>query len=268
MKRDEYDNIDAVNFSSLKHILTSPAHYQDYLKQKLETKDKKQTEEELERYAVGTITHGKVLEGVDLISEFAVKPEKMTFASTEGKIWKAQQTKPIISQAQADAARFMSDAVANDKQAAAILRSCKERESVTRGEIAGVACKALLDCWGFDADGIAVIPDLKTTVDTSPEGFAKSVAKFSYDMQCHFYRTLKAQELGSATLPMWLWITVENTRPWAVQCYAPDHEAMECGRRKVEKAITRLKQARETNEWPAYGGGIQVLSLPKWATRE
>lgn len=268
MKRDEYDNIDAVNFSSLKWILKSPSHYQYYLKQKLATKDQKQTEEELERYAVGTITHGKVLEGVDLISEFAVKPEKMTFASNEGKIWKAQQTKPIISQAQADAARFMSDAVANDKQAAAILRSCKERESVTLGEIAGVKCKALLDCWGYDSDGAVVIPDLKTTLDASPEGFAKKCANLDYDMQCYFYRLLKQQELKSETLPMWLWIAVENTRPWAVQCYAPDYEAMECGRRKVERAIERLKKSRETNEWPAYGGGIQVLSLPKWATRD
>lgn len=272
--RELYDAIDAVNFSSLKHILVSPLHYQDYLKQQLEEKDEKQEEEELVRFATGTLTHGKVLEGKDLITEFAIKPKKdstgraMSFATTEGKLWKAQQVKPILTQAQADAARFMSDAVAKDKQAAAILKHCTEREVITQGEIAGVKCKALLDCWGRDTDQLVVIPDLKTTLDASPDGFAKKCANLDYDMQCHFYRVLKADEMKMESLPSWLWIAVENSRPWAVQCYSPDTDAVMSGRRKVEQALTRLRVARESNNWPAYGGGIKVLSLPKWATRD
>lgn len=272
--RELYDAIDAVNFSSLKHILVSPLHYQDYLKQQLEEKDEKEQDEELVRYATGTLTHGKVLEGKDLITEFAIKPKKdssgraMSFATTEGKIWKAQQTKPILTQAQADQVRFMSDAIVKDKQVAAILRHCKEREVITQAKIAGVDCKALLDCWGHDSTGAVVIPDLKTTKDASPEGFGKAVANFDYDMQCHFYRTLKCHEMNSDVLPTWLWIAVENKRPWAVQCYAPDADALNSGKRKVERAIEVLKKCRETNEWPAYGGGIQLLSMPKWATRE
>lgn len=270
MTREEYNELDGVNYSTLKHILRSPAHYQDALLQQAEEDD----EEDIVRYATGTLTHARLLEGKDLLHMFAIKPAKdstgraMTFATKEGKEWRSQQTLPILTQAQADSIQWMSDSITRDKEASAILSACTERESVVEAELLGVKCKALLDAYGLDLHNMPVIPDIKTGPDASEDAFQRKIGNLHYDFQCVWYSRLKRIQAELNEYPHFVWICVENARPFPVQCYYPEPDVWESGGRKVDRALTRLKACRELEEWPAYGGGIRGISMPKWATKD
>lgn len=275
LSRAEYDATDGCNFSTLKHILTTPAHYQDALKaqeEKRADEDNEEAKEELVRYAVGTLTHARCLEGKDLLSLFAIKPKKdstgraMSFATTEGKEWKKAQTLPILTQAQADTAQFCSDAILKDPQARAIMERCKEREHAIITQFGNVKVKMLLDAYGTDDKGTPLVPDIKTSFDNSPEGFAKAVRDRDYEMQATWYTRGVSVRYGlpEETKPTFAWITVLNKRPFIVQTYFPSPRMWRRGNRKVNRALELLLQCRQSGNWPAYGGGLMELDYPAW----
>lgn len=260
MNRTEYDAItDAVNFSTLKHILKTPAHYQDALAAKEEVKTEEEIKDDRTRYIVGTLTHAFTLENKDLRQLFAIKPAGMSFAKTEGKIWKAEQTLPIITQEEADGAPRMAEAIAKDPDARAILDLCPLREHAIITEIHGVKCKALLDAYGSDEAKLPLIPDLKTTRDGSPYAWKKIVSDRDYDFQAEWYSRLTQAKYELEKAPQFVWITVENKRPFIVQCYYPEPDVWRAGRRKVERALNLLLECRKSGKWPGYGGGIMGI---------
>lgn len=266
MTRDEYDGIEAVNFSTLKHILKTPAHYLDAVKAQEEEKTEEEKADDLVRYAVGTLSHAMVLENKDLRQMFAIKPKDMKFNTREGKEWKQAQLFPILTHAQSETVKFVSDAIANDKDAQAVLKLCPLREHALVTEIAGVKVKALLDAYGADKAGIPLIPDVKTAKDISRHHFEKAIEERDYDMQAEWYSRLATVRHGlpPEKIPTGIWITATNCRPYLVQCYAPKTEVWESGRRKVNLALERLIECRRTGKWPAYGGGLQDIGMPRW----
>jgi exodeoxyribonuclease VIII len=255
MTTKDYRAADAVNFSSLKHILTSPAHYQAALAEK---------REETRAMLLGTLTHALVLEGKDLEQLVAVKPEGMNLATKEGKAWKESAGDlPIISEDEADDIEMMVYSILRNPHAAAMLKACQQRETPLFANIRGVGCKALLDAHG--TDGVEwVVCDLKTTDDASPEAFARKVANLHYDMQAAFYCQVLAAVHQVETPPHWYWIAVEKKPPYTCAVYR-GHEWMEGGESKVERALERLKECRESGNWPQPWQGINELPKPKWA---
>lgn len=258
--REAYEAIHAVNYSTLKHILRSPAHYQDSLKEKDE-------EDEL-RFAVGTLAHAMILEGKDLRDFYAIKPSGMSFATKEGKAWRDAQTLPILKEDDANSIPGMAEAIANDEEASAILRACQEREVSVRADIQGVACKGRLDGFGRDIEGKSIIADIKTTRDARRHAFSKRIAELHYDFQCEWYSRLKQAQDKLEQKPGAVWIVVENKSPFAVACYYPEADVWASGKKKVERALTLLMKCREENSWPGYASGIKPISMPKWANRE
>lgn len=264
MSRIEYEGLSGVNYSTLKHILRSPAAYQESLR----TKDEKEIEADKVRFAVGTLAHGMILENKDLRHFYAIKPAGMSFATGEGKLWKAQQTLPILKEDDANAIPRMAEAIASDPDASEILRACPIREVPVVAEIEGVMCKGLLDALGMDVNGMAVIPDIKTGPDARMEAFQKKIVNLSYDFQAEFYSMMKQAQDGLTQKPWAVWIVVENRAPWGVQCYYPEPDVWASGRRKVMKALNILKECRKTGLWPGYSEGVKPISMPRWANWE
>ncbi len=255
MTTKEYRTADAVNFSTLKHILTSPAHYRAALEEK---------REETRAMLLGTLTHAVALEGRKLGDITAIKPEGLNLATKEGKEWKATVgSLPIISEQEEADINLMALSVQSNIHAAAMLRACQQRETPLFAIMRGVGCKALLDAHG--TDGVDwVIADLKTTDDASPEAFARKVANLNYDMQAAFYCQVLAASQQIETEPTFFWIAVEKTAPYTAVVYRSD-EWMESGNRKVETALERLKECRASGKWPQPWQGLQTLPKPKWA---
>lgn len=143
-----------------------------------------------------------------------------------------------------------------------------------------------------------IIGDLKTTEDASPEGFAKSIANWRYDVQHAYYMdgTRLALEQGKCTPPhegkaelsvywtdpvtgvlcrcrpdFWrgypkhfAFIAVEKKPPYAVGVYVLDSEGVEIGRAQYQHDLRVYAECVRTGVWPGYGDKIQTISLPGW----
>ncbi len=254
MTTSEYRAYEAVNFSTLKAILKSPAHYQAALAEKVK---------ETPAMLLGTLAHGMILEGKELRDMASVKPEGLSLATKDGKEWKAEFGHlPIISADDAAALDGMAQSVAQNPHAAAMLRACQDRETPIIADIRGVVCKGLIDAHG--TDGVEwVIVDLKTTDDASPEAFARKVADYHYDMQAAHYKALLARHHQIETEPVFYWIAVEKTAPFTCVVYE-SFDWIQSGEEKLETALERLKECRAANHWPHAWRGIQPLNRPKW----
>lgn len=255
MTREEYIAIPALNFSRAKYLLKSAAHFKAAYEE-----EKEATEAQM----IGTICHAMVLEGKDLRSSYAIKPKGMSFSSNEGKAWRAAQTLPIIKEDDSDSVPFIAGAIVDNPDAHAALKGCTEREHAITGTIHGVACKALIDCLGTDGATWA-LGDFKTTVDASPEEFAKTIYRNDYDMQAAWSSSLLAQREGLEEPPWFFWIAAEKKAPWFNAVYTPTRDFLASGHRKIERALTLWKECKASGKWPFAVQGVTELTPPRWA---
>lgn len=124
---------------------------------------------------------------------------------------------------------------------------------------ADVLCRCRPDWWREDG----VIVDLKTTEDASREGFAKSIARYRYDVQAAYY--LDGVEAATGQRPRgFVFIAVEKKPPYAVGVYTLDADSIELGRAQYRRDLARYAEALATDKWPAYSERIERIELPAW----
>lgn len=143
-----------------------------------------------------------------------------------------------------------------------------------------------------------VIGDLKTTEDASPEGFAKSMANYRYDVQAPYYLdgVKKALEQGKCIPPVegasemsvyWIdeatgvlcrcrpdwwrgypknfvFIAVEKKPPYAVGVYVLDSASTEIGRAIYQHDLQVYAECLASDKWPGYGDLVQTINMPAW----
>lgn len=246
MNRQEYDALEGINYSTAKTLLRSGAHYQAALAAK-----GKETEDDRKRFIVGSGLHSVVLEGKLLTDLYVQKPDGMSFATKDGKAWRAEQTLPIIDGEQVAQINGMTNAISNHSLASSVLKSCQHRELGLQAEVDGVLCKGLLDALGKDAAGNGIIVDLKSTQDASAKEFKRRVEwMFHYDLQARWYQEL-ARNCDHGDCSM-LWIVVESEQPHNVMVYQPSAELISSGQRKLEQVLSRYKEYSASGIWPGY----------------
>lgn len=257
MNTQEYRKHKAVNFSSLKHILRSPAHYRAAIEGPIE---------QSHAMLLGTLTHAVALEGKDLLEMVAIKPPGMNLTTKEGKAWKAEnEGRQIIDWDDVSDIQGMANSVRNHPYASHILKQCQHRETPILASLKGVECKALLDAHGTDGKEWVVV-DLKTTDDASPDAFARKVANLHYDFQASFYSSLLAQAEQIEERPFWFWIAVEKTAPYTCAVYTSE-EWLDSGDEKMMRALDLYKQCSASGDWhgPEWAKETYKLPKPKWA---
>jgi hypothetical protein len=254
MTVEEYRKAPALNFSMAKLLLDSPAHFKA---------GEDEEKEETDAMRVGSIAHALILEGKSFSDLYAIKPKGMTFASNEGKLWKAQQTLPILKEDDANAIPRMAEAIAANPDAANLFRCLPHRETPVFGNLMGVECKCLIDLHGEEW-GDPSIGDLKTAADASPREFGRVVANRHYDLQHAWYSSLFSVVNNLEKPPLWTWIVVEKKAPFFNLIYTPE-EFVESGMEKLEKVLTLYKRCLEEDRWPFALTGIHKLPKPAWA---
>ncbi|KRC52146.1 hypothetical protein ASE16_03600 [Leifsonia sp. Root227] len=126
-------------------------------------------------------------------------------------------------------------------------------------EIDGVPVRARFDA--LSSDGAAV--DLKTTDDATPSGFAKSVAKWGYDVQEAWYDDVHDAATG-VPLGAFYFIVVEKSAPYEVAVHRLPELWVEMGRTKAAEARRIYRECVETGVWPGYDTDVQFLDPPAW----
>lgn len=168
----------------------------------------------------------------------------------------------VLTAEQWDQLHRMRDAVMAHPAANALLTSApgKAEQSVYWVDAeTGVLCRCRPDYWREDG----VLVDLKTTDDASPEGFAKSIANWRYDVQAPFYMDGVKAVTGRDALAF-VFIAVEKKPPCAVGVYVLDSDSIQLGRAQYRADLHTFAACQATGNWPGYGDKIQTISVPGW----
>ena len=253
MDRATYDALDAVNWSTLRHLVKSPAHYQHYLKE---------GRPDTPAMLLGRAVHKAALEPRAFTEAFTVAPEGLDRRTREGKAqWAALVNSglAVLSAGEFGLCLALQAAVRADPEAAAYLRGGEAEVCLQWTDpIFGFACKGLVD---FVGDGLLV--DLKTTRDASPWGFGRECYNLKYHCQLAHYA--QGYEFQYGKRPRVVLIAVEKDGPLAVQCYEIPEDVLTLGRATVDGLFQTLKDCRASGQWHGYGVGTMQLQLPKWA---
>ncbi len=267
MTPEEYRGLPGLNFSSAKHLLTSPFHYW-WLKDR-------EFEETL-AMRLGSAVDEYVLSGI--VRPHAIMPPEIAALTGKGsrtarQAWVAQQEADgctVYKREDWERQSSMQRALAQSVEFQRLLELCPQRQLPVFASYKGVNLKCLLDLAGHDANGNRCMGDLKCILDASPRGFGKRAYANHLDLQIVMYMTALAISEGLESPPLPFWAAVESSGVPAVSVFGVPSEAIESGQRKLEKCIELYKSCSESGEWPGYNpaGGFAVPVWPAWAARE
>lgn len=250
--RDEYEAIEAANFSTLKELARSPAHYQAALKSPREATD---------AMDLGTAFHLLTLEPEKESASIAVWDEGVR----RGKAWDAFKDKHagklLLTRDNYETAASMAKSVLASPQARKYLGGGRA-EVTLQFEIDGVKCKGRADYLS------SALLDLKSTRDGGIEGFGRQMFTGKVHCQMAMYR-LGVRAMG-ADLPVRL-VAVENFFPFTCQVYRLTEAQLEQGEAEVRAWIATLKHCRAVygeKPWPGYWPEEADLQFPRWANPE
>lgn len=256
---EDYIEIPALNWSTLKWLSKSPAHYLHA------TTNGRPDTATLKR---GRATHVATLEPETFAARYSVWPHPR-----RGKDWEEFEARmlsasvEVLKRGEAELAQTLALAVRAHQPAARYLTGCLTEQMIQwthrRPEVNGlegyeVACKGRLDAVGPEG-----IVDLKTARDGSPTGFAREVIRLEYHVQAAWYVD-GYREMTGRELP-WAWVVVEVAAPHVVQVYRADEETLNLGRARYRELLDLLHVCQRDNFWPGYAATEMPLQLPRWA---
>jgi hypothetical protein len=105
--------------------------------------------------------------------------------------------------------------------------------------------------------------DLKSTVDESPGGFGRNVARMRHELQqAHYENALHA--VGYRVSPFVFGVVTSAPPVLAVPYLLPEGYA-EQGREEVRQLYALYARCLATNTWPSYGSGLIEADVPAYA---
>jgi len=255
---DDYFDRDAVSATLLKAVIKqSPVHAVERMRAFEPTANMK----------LGTALHAKVLEPKRCGEILAVSPDvdRRTKAGKEAyaEFLENVENKTVITASQNESANEMRCKILEHPQAVSLLKD-SQTEVEKYFEYDCFNCKAKIDA--IHNEGFIV--DVKTTVDASPDAFAKQSANLLYHMQLAWY----AKSVGRSWKDCDCYvIAVENTMPHSVAVYHYERDALEFGWKLCKRAVRiwkdYLADVAIDGKSFAYGTDALDLILPAWAER-
>lgn len=219
-------------------------------------------------FDLGSAAHalilGKGARIVEVVADDWKKPAVRALrdaARAEGKV-------PLLTKDLARA-RAMAAAVLRHNEARAILTDgAPERTLAWSDQRTGQWCRAMLDWWPDPARAWRlVIGDVKTSTAATAPAFAKKAAEYGYHQQAAHYVDGYAAVHGVDPAEVaFVFIVVQVDPPHIVNVVQLTDDAMAAGRSRNADALDTWQQCRETGVWPALNEGVQLVSLPRWAS--
>lgn len=246
-----YEKIEAVNFSTLKDLRRSAAHYRHSLLHPREDTD---------AMRMGRCIHAATLEPDRFQSRCAL----WTGLKRAGKKWEKfcddNGGREILRKAEWDQCLAVQRAVRSHPAAADLLKSGRAEVTIEWADSeTGIKCKARID---YLADAIS---DLKTCKDASPVTFGRTAWRLAYHTQAAWYQ--EAVRAATGRLLPFSFIAAEVEEPHVVQVYNVPEHVLDIGREEFRGLLRALAAYRERDQWPGYSddGAALELSLPRWA---
>lgn len=280
MERTEYNKIEAVNFSSLKHYLRSEAHF-------LYNWKTPQTEEDdTPARKLGRASHKLILEEKSFDDTYVVLDESQrpvpdkNYQTKANREWRDAQIdflkrtgKEIVTKDEYDNLFNMASSVKNNIPASGLLVECDfERVIEWTDAVTGVRCKGIVD---FPNKKKRIAGDLKNMEDASPDAFGRFIEKWLTYVQMAFYLDGLSIVDGIDYQGAFI-IAVEKTPPYVVQPYYISDSDIELGRTIYRALLEKHKKCVLEGKWGGYEAnfeqdsdncinGVIVSKLPAWA---
>lgn len=109
-----------------------------------------------------------------------------------------------------------------------------------------------------------IIVDIKTTADAEPKAFSKQIANLNYHLSAAFYLDGVTAVTGEK-YDKFIIIAVEKEPPYGVSVHLLDEGTIDAGRFLYKKALKKLKECKDKDEWQGYPDEILSTAIPAWA---
>ena len=216
----------------------------------------------------GTAAHRLVL-GVGpnlIVHEYDAEKVKSPKATSA---WKAQQAEVrevgdvLLTPDEMATVQAMADKLSEHATAMRLLSEGKAEVSAYADSPEGVRMRCRFDWLG---DGYGV--DYKSCADASPEGFARAVVNFGYDMQADWYQQVAA--LLDQPLGAWCFVAQEKEAPYVVEVYELDSAFLARGRERNVRARQLFAECTASGDWSRgyTGQPYSTLYAPAWAMKD
>lgn len=253
-----YEQIDAVNWSTLVHMATSA---------KLLAWRRDHAREETLALRIGTAIHCALLEPDLFPKRYVVRPNLGDGRTKVGKAARAEWNATIPAGAvvldldEYESISRCANAARAHPVVRDLLRMGRAEEIVTwHDEETGLACKGRLD---YIAPRYLV--DLKSTRAETLGQLAREIAGRMYHGQVSFYRDgAIAARVGQADAQV-IVIAIQTVAPYDVVPARIQVEDLELGRSLYRSLLRRYAECQAANYWPGLAPQIVNLSLPEWA---
>lgn len=124
----------------------------------------------------------------------------------------------------------------------------------------GVLCRAKPDWYSNDR---RVMLDPKFTEIATPERCSRSIISQAFDQRAAFYR--RGGVAVSGVQPIYVYAFQEIEPPYCTSFHACDPAMLALGDAKVDYALGKWRECRETGNWPGYDNHIHYATAPAWA---
>jgi PDDEXK-like domain of unknown function (DUF3799) len=214
----------------------------------------------------GTLAHTAILEPDALRDRYVVKPDGMRFSTKDGMAWRDQQTSAIISREEFDAAEAQRAAVHRVTALSNLLRTGDAESSVFWNDTAtGLRCRARPDWLHWSSAESVTVLDIKTIGELTPDAVQRAISTYGYHRQAAHY--VNGMEAIGLHVEEFVFGFVSSSYPYLAAAYVLDDESIAQGRDEVGELLSRFNECQKAGNWPAFGDGYQLTSLPTWAKR-
>lgn len=245
--------------SALDLLHQSPAHYYAWLRGEMS--------EETHALIFGSAFHCALLEPERFARAYITTPNFGDCRLKENKAdrdrWRmANAGKIELTEADMTAIKGMIKSIGEHRLGRLMIRDGKAEVTARWvDEETGIKCKCRAD---YFVPGLGMLLDAKSTLDASPEAFAKSCANYGYHRQDAFYRA--GFRAAGADIQHFVFLAVEKAPPYAVAIYELDEAAITKGHNSIRRDLSTFSECLKANRFPGYADMISKLSLPRWAT--
>lgn len=130
-------------------------------------------------------------------------------------------------------------------------------------EPTGLPVKARPDIYSHR---IKILGDYKTARSASPRSFGKSIAEYGYHLQEAIYSD-GGRAVGNE-VEGFVFIAQEKEAPYVVSIFELSPEDLAEAQTIYDVAMSRYAKCVRDDHWPAYGEGVQTITMPNWAFTE
>ena len=245
IKRVQYEALQALNYSGMKELLKSPAHYQLYLNS---------VRKETAALRIGKLTHACVLQN-ELFQKYKPSPD-CDRRTKDGKAVydyfysQLKEDEEICNPDEYETALKLADTIN------ALIKQYKVSKPVaTEMTVVGIenehcTIKSSIDYVADEKDGRVWLYDLKTTEDASEKGFLRTAYQYNYHLQAATY--LRTFEKYTKVRPMGFRFIVVEKDTYQGAIYELGAEIMTDALFKLEHCIKTYTECTKSGIWDGY----------------